>query len=149
MVVGETPESTPEGSEVRPLTQEQIDNIREYVRDAVVKHLSKFVNKIVDVSELHEYIEGAVINDILTQYPALKIDECGYWFDEYPNKVRKEVCNDDLCVVDYESYDVLECVINDERVELVTIREIHKWLETEKAFYIELQEIADVKVSEE
>jgi hypothetical protein len=131
------------------LSEETLRNIKEYVRDTVVKHLSKFVNKIVDVSELHEYIEGAVINDILTQYPALKIDECGYWFDEYPNKVRKEVCNDDLCVVDYESYDVLECVINDERVELVTIREIHKWLETEKAFYIELQEIADVKVSEE
>ena len=131
------------------MSEEILRNIKEYVRDAVVKHLSKFVNKIVDVSELHEYIESAVINDILTLYPDLKIDECGYWFDEYPNKLRKEACNDDLCVVEYESYDVLECVINDERVELVTVREIHRWLETEKAFYIELQEIVDVEVSEE
>jgi len=68
---------------------------------------------------------------------------------EYPNALRKEACNEDLCVVKYESYAVVECVINDERIDLVTVREIHKWLETEKAFYIELEEIVDVKVSEE
>ena len=149
-MVSKTPEPKPLGAEGQaPLDEKKIREIKEHVRDAVVKHLSKFVNKIVDVSELHEYIESAVINDILTQYPALKIDECGYWFDEYPNKVRKEACNEDLCVIEYESYDVLECVINDERIELVLVREIHKWLETEKAFYIELEEIVDVKVSEE
>jgi len=149
MVVG-TPEPKPLGAGGQaPLDEKKIREIKEHVRDKVVKHLSKFVNKIVDVSELHEYIESAVINDILTLYPDLRIDECGYWFDEYPNKIRKEACDDDLCVVEYESYDVLECVINDERVELVSIREIHKWLETEKAFYIELGEIVDVKVSEE
>jgi hypothetical protein len=131
------------------LSEETLRNIKEHVKDAVVKHLSKYINVIVDVSDFHDRIEAEVINDILTLYPALKIDECAYWFDEYPDKLRKEACNEDLCVVKYESYDVLECVINDERVELLTIREIHKWLETEKAFYIELQEIVDVKVSEE
>jgi len=131
------------------MSEEILRNIKEYVRDAVVKHLSKLVNKIVDVSDFHEYIESAVINDILTLNPELKINECSYWFDEYPNKIRKEACNEDLCVVKYESYDIIECVINDERVELVLVREIHKWLETEKAFYIELEEIVDVKVSEE
>jgi hypothetical protein len=147
-MVSQTPEPEPQGAGGQaPILN--IREIKEHVRDAVVKHLSKFVNKIVDVSEFHDRIEAEVINDILTLYPDLKIDECAYWFDEYPNALRKEACNDDLCVVEYESYDVIECDINDELIDLVTVREIHKWLETEKSFYIELEEIVDVKVSEE
>jgi hypothetical protein len=126
------------------LSEEKLREIREHVRDAVVKHLSKYIDVILDVNEFHDRIEAEVINVILTLYPELKINECSYWFDEYPNKLRREACSDDLCVVMYESYDVLECVINDERIELV-IQAIYKWLETEKAFYIELEEIVDVK----
>jgi len=149
-VVGQTPEPKPQGAGGQaPLDEKKIREIKEHVRDAVVKHLSKFVNKIVDVSDFHDRVEAEIINEILTRYPELNVDECRYWFDEYPNKLKKEACNEDLCVVEYESYDIVECIINDERVELVTIRGIHKWLETERAFYIELEEIVDVEVSEE